>query len=139
MMMVLSAKLREGNLVIFDNLKSETHKTKDLKAKLEKHNLLAFTSMIVDEEFEVNFERAVSNIPNVIALPLKHINIYEILKKEKLIFTQECFTEIQRRLVGQYTYSGKRNAIKKRLDLLEAARVEAEELEAQAVQRQIEM
>lgn len=130
MMMVIAAKYREGNLVIVDNLECETHKTKDLKAKLERHDLLDHTSLIVgaihQEDFQENFDRAVGNIPNVVAMPLQYMNVYEIMKKEKLIFTQDCFTEIQRRLVGQYTYSGKRNTIQKRLELLETARMEAE-------------
>jgi ribosomal protein L4 len=138
-MMVLAAKLREGNLVVFDNLECETHKTRVLKEILNRHNLLDSTSIIIDEEFTMNFERAAANIPNVAATPLKWVNLYEILKKEKLIISHSCFMELQQRLIGSYTYSGKRNTIKRRLELLEDARLEAESKDSEQQMGQQQM
>lgn len=48
-------------------------------------------------------------------LSLKHLNGYEILRKEKLVFTQKAFDEIQQKLLYQYSQSGKAKSLQRNI------------------------
>lgn len=122
MMMSLSAKFREGNLIIFDNLKLKSFKTKELMDILKSHNMSESTILFVDEEFDDNFAKAVRNISSAAALIRDHTNVYEIIKREKLVISLETFQLLQRALISMYCYSGKRKAINDANELLEKSR-----------------
>src|SRR6188472_1876841 len=60
--MALSAKAREGNLVVVDNLDLKDGKTKELKSKLSGLNL-GKTALVIDgDALNVGFARASSNL-----------------------------------------------------------------------------
>lgn len=126
MMMTLSAKLREENLIVFENFECQTHKTKELSMILEKNGLLEARILMVDIEFGENFARAVNNLPNVHALLRRRLNIYEILRRDKLIVTRAALEDLQEKLVMQYNYSGRRRTIKEKHYMLEEARLYCE-------------
>jgi 50S ribosomal protein L4 len=111
-MMTLAAKLREGNLLIVDNFNLPTHRTKDLMTILKQHGLKDETVLLADVELPKSFNMASQNIPDVVAMSLKELNAYEILRKEKLVLTQAALVELQERLMYQYTQgSSKRKKI----------------------------
>lgn len=92
----LSAKQKEGKLVVLDAAKSSSHKTKDMAKALE--SLGISSALIVDEAFDVNFARAVRNIPLVDVLPQKGINVYDILRRDVLVLTKEAVAQLEARL-----------------------------------------
>lgn len=114
MMMTLSAKFREGNLVIFDTLNCPSPRTKDLNNLLQQHGLAESTMLFVeqDECLDENFLLASRNLRDVLVRQRRHIDVYEILKKDKLVLTRAVFEDIQQRLLYQYTYGGKRRNLK---------------------------
>lgn len=77
MMIVLAAKFREGNLIVFNKLECKTHKTKDAKNLLIQHGLETEinSTLFVDEDFQREFLLATSNIPLVLTLPQNVSNI----------------------------------------------------------------
>jgi large subunit ribosomal protein L4 len=64
MMIVLAAKHREGNLLVFDNLRLEEPKTKELY-NLAKAYGMDERSLFIDVEVEGNVKTACSNLPTV--------------------------------------------------------------------------
>ena len=93
----LSAKAKEGNLVIIDEAKLSAPKTKDLKAKLSVCGLT--NCLFIDgKEVDVNFALASRNIVGVDVLPTIGANVYDILKKEKLVLTKEAVACLEERL-----------------------------------------
>lgn len=84
----LSTKVNDGNLIIIENADVTTHKTKDLHQKLNKLNLE--NALIIDTSINNNFARASRNIPNIDVMPAKGLNVYDILKREKLVLTKEA-------------------------------------------------
>jgi large subunit ribosomal protein L4 len=64
----LSAKLTEGKLVVIDNVKLDSPKTKDLAVLLEQHGLES-ACVIDGEELDLKFEIASKNLPNIKGLP----------------------------------------------------------------------
>ena len=93
----LSAKAKEGNLVIIDEAKLSAPKTKDLKTKLQ---ALGWTNcLIVDgKEIDENFALASRNLIGVDILPTIGANVYDILRKEKLVLTKEAVACLKERL-----------------------------------------
>ena len=93
----LSAKAKEGNLVIIDEAKLSAPKTKDLKAKLEACGLN--NCLVIDgKEVDVNFALASRNIIGVDVLPTIGANVYDILRKDKLVLTKDAVSCLEDRL-----------------------------------------
>mmetsp|Transcript_8903 Transcript_8903/g.9414 ORF Transcript_8903/g.9414 Transcript_8903/m.9414 type:complete len:297 (-) Transcript_8903:96-986(-) len=111
MMIALAAKFKEGNLLVVDKMEVPDHRTKNLASILEKHNLLSTLNLFVDVNTNKNFEIASKNLQVIKYLKHEDINVYEILKKEKLVITAPALEELQKRIIAQREYKGKRKAI----------------------------
>ncbi|MDD4555746.1 MAG: 50S ribosomal protein L4 [Alphaproteobacteria bacterium] len=95
----LSAKAKEGNLVIVESTKISTPKTKDLLVKLDTCGLN--NCLIIDgKEVDMNFALASRNIVNVDVLPAVGANVYDILRKNKLVLTKDAIACLEERLNG---------------------------------------
>jgi large subunit ribosomal protein L4 len=93
----LSAKAKEGNLVIIDEAKLSNPKTKELVNKL---NACGWNNcLFIDgKEVDMNFALASRNIAGVDVLPTIGANVYDILKKEKLVLTKDAVACLEERL-----------------------------------------
>lgn len=99
LMTALSAKAKEGNLVVIDEAKLSAPKTKDLKSKLAACGLT--NCLIIDgKEVDVNFALASRNIAGVDILPTIGANVYDILRKDKLVLTKDAVSCLEERLNG---------------------------------------
>lgn len=95
----LSAKLKEGNLVVVDEAKLSAPKTKDLKDKLAACGLK--NCLFIDgKEIDVNFALATRNIEGIDILPTIGANVYDILRKDKLVLTKDAVACLEERLNG---------------------------------------
>ncbi|NIJ40121.1 large subunit ribosomal protein L4 [Parvibaculum indicum] len=92
----LSSKAKSDNLVILDEAKLAEPKTKAAKDALAKLGLS--NALIIDgAELDTNFAKAASNIPNVDVLPVQGINVYDILRREKLVLTKAAVESLEAR------------------------------------------
>ncbi|MBR5482522.1 MAG: 50S ribosomal protein L4 [Alphaproteobacteria bacterium] len=93
----LSSKVKEGNLVVIDEAKLSSPKTKDLQAKL---NVCGFNNcLFIDgKEVDINFALASRNIAGIDVLPTIGANVYDILKKDKLVLTKDAVNCLEERL-----------------------------------------
>lgn len=92
----LSAKAKAGQLVVLENAAFEVGKTAALKAKFE---TLGWNSvLVVDTELNEGFARAARNIPHVDVLPTVGANVYDILRREKLVLTKAAVESLEARL-----------------------------------------
>jgi large subunit ribosomal protein L4 len=97
---LLSIKMKENNVIVCEDLKIESSKTKDLKECLGKLNLKS--ALFVDSATDYrNFRNACSNLYKIDVLPIVGFNVYDGLTHEKIIFTRDAVTCIQERLLGQ--------------------------------------
>jgi large subunit ribosomal protein L4 len=94
--LALSSKARSDNLVILDEAKVAEPKTKALKEAFAK---LGFRSVLIIDgaELDQNFALAARNIPNVDVLPAQGINVYDILRREKLVLTKAAVESLEAR------------------------------------------
>ncbi len=95
--MALSKKLKDGKLKIIDELKISNPKTSLFKNKLS--NLKIDSALFVDgTSLDKNFVLASNNVPNIDVLPLVGLNVYDILRRDYLVFSVSAVTGIQERL-----------------------------------------
>jgi len=95
--MALSKKLKDGKLKIIDELKISKPKTSLFKNKL--NNLKIDSALFVDNlDLDQNLILASNNIPKIDILPLAGLNVYDILKRDYLVFSLSALTGIQERL-----------------------------------------
>ena len=92
----LSAKARDGGLIVLADIEAKDAKTKALSAQFEKLGL-ANALIIGGAQIEENFGRAARNIPNIDVLPVQGINVYDILRRQKLVLTKAAVEALEAR------------------------------------------
>ncbi|WP_336288616.1 50S ribosomal protein L4 [Bartonella sp. CB60] len=92
----LSAKLKADNLIVVDELSVKNPKTKALVSNFSK---LGFNNALIigGREIDINFSRAASNIPNIDVLPIQGINVYDILRRRKLVLSKAAVEVLEER------------------------------------------
>ncbi len=96
---VLSAKAQAGEIVVLDKATSKDGKTGGLKdqfAKLDWTNAL----IIDGAGLETGFARAARNLPNIDVLPVQGINVYDIVRRKKLVLTKAAVAALEQRFAG---------------------------------------
>ena len=92
----LSAKAKDGGIVVWTNAEIAEGKTKKLKAKFAKLGLT--NALIVDgAALKENFSQAARAIPEIDVLPVQGINVYDILRREKLVLTKAAVEALEAR------------------------------------------
>ena len=93
----LSAKQADGKLIILDEAKTSEPRTKPVATALEKLGLTS--ALIVDsEELDGNLILATRNIPGIDLLPQMGANVFDILRRDKLVLTRTAVEQLQERL-----------------------------------------
>jgi large subunit ribosomal protein L4 len=92
----LSSKAASGSLVIIDEAKMENAKTKTLIEALSK--LEISNALIVDASVDENFGLATRNLKGIDMLPVIGANVYDILRKDKLVLTKAAVEGLEARL-----------------------------------------
>jgi large subunit ribosomal protein L4 len=98
--MALSAKAKDGKLVVIDNLDVKEGKTKTLQAQLGK---LGFgkTALVIDgDALNVSFAHASSNLQGVNLMPAIGANVYDIMRHETLVLTRAAVEKLEARFNG---------------------------------------
>jgi large subunit ribosomal protein L4 len=92
----LSSKAKDASLIVVDEVTLPEPKTKALVERFGKLGL-ANALIIGGSEIEANFQRAARNIPNIDVLPVQGINVYDILRREKLVLTRAAVDALEAR------------------------------------------
>jgi large subunit ribosomal protein L4 len=92
----LSSKAKDGGLIVIETTQLKDAKTKLLAAQFEK---LGFNNALIIDGAEVNagFQKAARNIPNIDVLPVQGINVYDILRRGKLVLTKSAVDALEAR------------------------------------------
>jgi large subunit ribosomal protein L4 len=92
----LSAKAQDAALIVVEDAKLADPKTKALKNSFGK---LGVTSALIigGTEIDTGFQKAARNVPNIDVLPVQGINVYDILRREKLVLTKAAVDALEAR------------------------------------------
>ena len=92
----LSAKVRAGGLVVWDKAEIVDGKTKVLRESFAKAAIA--NALIVDgAEVHEKFAAAARNLPQIDVLPAQGINVYDIMRREKLVLTRGAIEALEAR------------------------------------------
>ena len=94
--LALSAKFKAEDVIVLDNLVAADAKTKALAGAFE---TLGLTNalFIGGAELDSNFKLAAANIPNIDVLPVQGINVYDILRRGKLVLSKAAVEALEER------------------------------------------
>ncbi|SIR18468.1 LSU ribosomal protein L4P [Rhizobium sp. RU35A] len=92
----LSAKLKAEELIIIDQVVAAEAKTKVVAGTLA---TLGLTNALIigGSELDNNFKLAAQNIPNIDVLPVQGINVYDILRRGKLVLSKAAVEALEER------------------------------------------
>ncbi|MGD0719548.1 MAG: 50S ribosomal protein L4 [Roseiarcus sp.] len=92
----LSAKARDGGIIVWDKADLAEAKTAKLRAEFDRASLKS--ALIIDgAQVQANFANAARNIPHVDVLPVQGINVYDIIRREKLVLTRAAIDALEAR------------------------------------------
>lgn len=96
----LSERLRAGDVVLLDDLKLASAKTKEFVALLSALGLQG-TALFVAPATDKNLTLASRNVPRVALATSDSLNTYDVLRPDKLVFTRGAFEQVEARLTKE--------------------------------------
>jgi large subunit ribosomal protein L4 len=93
----LSERLRAGDVVVLDELKLTSPRTKDFLGVLSALGLKG-TTLIVGDGTDKNLTLASRNVQNIALTTSQSLSTYDVLKPDKLVFTRGAFEQVETRL-----------------------------------------
>jgi len=93
----LSERLRAGDVVLVDDLKLSSSKTKEFIGVLSALELNG-TALIVAQPADKNLTLASRNMSDVALTSGDLLNTYDVLRPDKLVFTRKAFEQLEARL-----------------------------------------
>ncbi|HMR31987.1 MAG TPA: 50S ribosomal protein L4 [Geminicoccaceae bacterium] len=93
----LSAKAKDGKLIVLDDARASEAKTKVLAGQLAGLGI-ASALIVTGAEVDANFGLAARNLPLVDVLPSQGANVYDILRRDTLVLTREAVRLLEERL-----------------------------------------
>ncbi len=92
----LSAKAKDHGIIVIEALSVQQGKTKELRTSLQKLGL-ANALFIDGAEVAANVRAAARNIPNIDVLPVAGINVYDVMRRQKLVLTRAAVDALEAR------------------------------------------
>src|SRR5439155_9148059 len=96
----LSERLRAGDVLVVDEIKLNSPKTKDFLGLLSALDLKGST-LIVGQGSDKNLTLASRNISHVALTTSDSLSTYDVLRPNKLVFTRSAFEQVEARLAKE--------------------------------------
>ena len=93
---LISDKIKNNNLLIFSDFTSKIKKTKEMNLILMKFQI-SNSIIILDKTSKDNVEKSIRNIPNIKVTDINHFSAFDIVKFEKVVFTETSVKELEKR------------------------------------------
>jgi large subunit ribosomal protein L4 len=97
----LSHRLAEGDITAVDSIDMDAFKTKRVVEMLRGLSLGGLSVLIVIDARDEHLQRSARNLPGVTVLPVEGINVYDVLRHQKLLVTKSALAAIETRLAGR--------------------------------------
>ena len=93
MLSALTSKVQANKLIVVDKLAFDDIKTKNMVRVLK--NLNAEKALVVTSGYDEKVVLSGRNIAEISMIPTNNINVYDILKYEKLVMTQDAVKAVE--------------------------------------------
>jgi large subunit ribosomal protein L4 len=95
----MSERLRAGDVLVVDDLKLGSAKTKEFAGVLSALELKG--SALIVAAADQNLTLASRNVPDVALTTCEVLNTYDVLRPDKLVFTRNAFEQLEARLAKE--------------------------------------
>ena len=93
---LISEKIKNKNLLVFNDFNNEIKKTKEMNIIIKKFDI-SNSLIILDKSSKEKIEKSVRNIPNVKVTDINHFSAFDIIKFKKIVFTESSVKELEKR------------------------------------------
>ena len=93
---LISDKVQNNNLLVFNDFNSEIKKTKEMDIILKKFQITN-SIIILDKSSKEKIEKSIRNIPNIKVTDINHFSAFDIVKFKKVVFTETSIKELEKR------------------------------------------
>ena len=93
---LISDKVQNNNLLVFNDFGSEIKKTKEMDIILKKFQITN-SIIILDKTSKEKIEKSIRNIPNIKVTDINHFSAFDIVKFKKVVFTETSIKELEKR------------------------------------------
>ena len=94
----ISERIVEGSVIVLENFAIADHKTRSAVAVLKNLKVVDNTILLTVNEYDQATVCATGNIANLVLRKAGNVNVYELLRFEKLVFTKEALDSFIGRL-----------------------------------------
>ena len=95
---LISEKLKNNDLVIMSDFKSEIKKTKEMFSIIQKFEITN-SLFVLDKSSKDLIEKSLRNIPNIKVTDVNHFSSFDLIKYKKIVFTESSVKELEKRYV----------------------------------------
>tara|TARA_B100000579_G_scaffold380469_1_gene348397 strand:- start:1141 stop:1764 length:624 start_codon:yes stop_codon:yes gene_type:complete len=93
---IITEKNQDKKIIIFSDFKDEIKKTKEMNIILKKFDAIN-ALMILDKASKDKISKSSRNIPNIKVTDINHFSAYDLVKYNKIIFTETSVKELEKR------------------------------------------
>ena len=93
---LISDKVQNNNLLVFNDFNSEIKKTKEMDTILKKFQITN-SIIILDKTSKEKIQKSIRNIPNIKVTDINHFSAFDIVKFKKVVFTETSIKELEKR------------------------------------------
>ena len=95
---LITEKNVNNNLMIFNDFNTEIKKTKEMYSIIKKFEIKN-SLLILDQNSKSKIEKSIRNIPNIKVTDVNHFSAFDIVKFEKIVFTESSIKELEKRYI----------------------------------------
>ena len=93
---LITEKTQNKKLLVLSDFNNEIKKTKEMSSILKKFEIL--NSLIILDKISKNkIEKSIRNIPNIKVTDINHFSAFDIIKFNKIVFTESSVKELEKR------------------------------------------
>lgn len=93
--MAIASKLRDGGVVVIDDLAFDAPRTKDMAAVMAALKLSGVTTVVATESYDVNVYKSARNIQGVSVSPVSDLNALCVLQPRRMLVTKAALDAIR--------------------------------------------
>ncbi len=91
---VLAERLSGGRLRVLESLDVDTHRTKELMARLGTLGLAGEKVLLIDSYDNLNLLLATRNRPELNTADAMHVHVYQVLQAKELVFSRRALVQL---------------------------------------------
>ena len=95
---LISEKIKHNNLVVLSDFNNEIKKTKEMFNILKKFEI-SNSLIILDRSSKDKVEKSIRNIRNIKVTDVNHFSAFDLVKFNKIVFTESSVKELEKRYI----------------------------------------